>query len=174
MDIFDDKLKITAIRLDDRLLHGIIVTQWLPQIKCNRVIIVDDKVANDALKKEVMQLSKPLNVALSIINKTTFKNNMENNRYDHQKLYIITRDISILPLLVCFQYSLPKINVGMYFAKNGTYALSNRIVVNDSDLLIMKELMELGIIFEAQYVPSESAENLNVVIKEQMKEENHG
>ena len=174
MNIIHAKPKIIAVRIDDRLLHGIIVTQWLPQIKCNRVVIIDDAIANDELKKEVMRLSKPVNKALSIINKASFIENINSGRYGKQRLYIISKDISILPLLSELQYDLPKINFGMYFAKNSCYSLTNRIVISNSDLILLKKMVNLGLIFEAQYVPSEYATNLNIVILDINKGGNNG
>lgn len=38
-------------RLDNRLLHGIIATQWVQHTACERLMIIDDEVALDSQKK---------------------------------------------------------------------------------------------------------------------------
>lgn len=69
---------------------------WIPRIKCDRVMIIDDTIANDPIKKEIMKLSKPANKALSIINRQTAILNFKKGKYKKQNIYIICKEISIL------------------------------------------------------------------------------
>jgi len=39
--------KISLIRLDSRLIHGQVITKWVKIAKANRIIIVDDELAQD-------------------------------------------------------------------------------------------------------------------------------
>jgi len=41
---------ISNVRIDDRLIHGQVVTMWIPHYKANRVVIVDNKVAKDEVR----------------------------------------------------------------------------------------------------------------------------
>ena len=50
-------MSIVMSRIDNRLLHGIIVTQWAPMSKANRVMVIDDSVANDDIQNQVMRLA---------------------------------------------------------------------------------------------------------------------
>ena len=45
-------MSITLGRIDYRLLHGIVATMWAPQSGAQRVMVIDDKVANDLLLKK--------------------------------------------------------------------------------------------------------------------------
>ena len=36
-----------AIRVDDRLIHGQVITQWVKVFKAQHIIVIDDKVAGD-------------------------------------------------------------------------------------------------------------------------------
>ena len=42
---------IVLARVDDRLIHGEVVSVWTPSLNVNRIIIVDDEVANDSVEK---------------------------------------------------------------------------------------------------------------------------
>lgn len=156
----DKKTEIAAIRIDDRLLHGIVTSMWIPRISCDRVMIIDDIVANDPIKKEIMKLSKPVNKALSIINKETAINNFKNEKYKEQRIYIITKNISVIKELMTFGFKMPTINIGMYFSKKTDYVVGKRIVVSHEELLIIKDLIDNGLKFESQYVPSDEKVNL--------------
>ena len=60
-------MSIVAARIDNRLLHGIVATQWVPQYRPQRVMVVDDEYAGNPTKKAGMKMAKPAGIALSII-----------------------------------------------------------------------------------------------------------
>ena len=43
---------IVLARVDDRLIHTEILTLWVPEVRANRIIIVDDVVAKDKIPKQ--------------------------------------------------------------------------------------------------------------------------
>ena len=49
-------MSIKMIRIDDRLIHGQIVTAWAKNINAGKIWIVDDGVAKDDFIKGVMQV----------------------------------------------------------------------------------------------------------------------
>lgn len=52
------------LRIDDRLVHGQVIVGWLPEIKPDRLIVVNDKVADDFMRQEMMALSVPPEIEL--------------------------------------------------------------------------------------------------------------
>ena len=38
---------ISLIRIDSRLIHGQVITKWVKIAKANRIIIIDDELAQD-------------------------------------------------------------------------------------------------------------------------------
>lgn len=42
---------IKLIRIDDRLIHGQVTTVWTKEAQAGRIIIVDDQVAEDEIRK---------------------------------------------------------------------------------------------------------------------------
>ena len=45
---------IVLARVDDRLIHGEVVSVWTPSLNVNRIIVVDDEVAADKFNKRLM------------------------------------------------------------------------------------------------------------------------
>lgn len=43
-------MSINVFRIDDRLIHGQVVTAWMNYADAQQVIVVDDKVAADAFQ----------------------------------------------------------------------------------------------------------------------------
>ena len=50
---------ITLARIDNRLLHGIVATQWAGRSGRAAIMIIDDGVANNELTKASMKLARP-------------------------------------------------------------------------------------------------------------------
>lgn len=48
---------IVLARIDNRLLHGIVATQWAGRSGAQRIMIIDDTVANNELTKASMKLA---------------------------------------------------------------------------------------------------------------------
>ena len=57
---------IVVARVDDRLIHGQVVTEWIPGYNANRVAIVDDVVAKDAFNTKLIKLLAPTGVKVDV------------------------------------------------------------------------------------------------------------
>ena len=44
-------MAIVLTRIDNRLLHGVVATQWAPSTGCTRLMVIDNEVADDPQKK---------------------------------------------------------------------------------------------------------------------------
>ena len=60
-------MAVKFIRIDDRLIHGQIVTAWVKSYQAKKVIIVDDLVAKDEFLIHVMEMVKPSGITLDVI-----------------------------------------------------------------------------------------------------------
>ena len=85
-------MSIVMSRVDNRLLHGIIVTQWAPMSKANRVMVIDDSVANNDIQKSSMRLARPAGMAVSIITEETAIANFKKGKYDQEKVFVIVKE----------------------------------------------------------------------------------
>ena len=56
---------IVLVRIDDRLIHGQVMTSWLNYTGANKIMIIDDEVANDPFMKSVLKTCVPANVKLA-------------------------------------------------------------------------------------------------------------
>lgn len=57
---------IVLVRIDDRLIHGQVMTSWLNYTSANKIMIIDDEVAGDPFMKNVLKTCVPGNVKLAV------------------------------------------------------------------------------------------------------------
>jgi len=60
-------LAIALIRIDDRLIHGQITTNWIAQTNANMIIIASDRVVQDKVRKSVVELTAPKNIKTEVL-----------------------------------------------------------------------------------------------------------
>ena len=58
---------IVYARVDDRLVHGQVMTAWVLHTKASKVIIVDDKAAKDSFMKMIMKSAMPSSLELEVL-----------------------------------------------------------------------------------------------------------
>ena len=46
--------RVLAVRVDDRLIHGQVVTQWVKVFKAQKIVVIDNNVAKDKMQKNVL------------------------------------------------------------------------------------------------------------------------
>ncbi|MBO1306391.1 PTS sugar transporter subunit IIB [Enterococcus sp. 669A] len=62
--------EIVLARIDDRLIHGQVMTAWLQFTGGNHIVIVDDATAGDEFTKSIMSMAVPNGIKLSILGVT--------------------------------------------------------------------------------------------------------
>ncbi|GAA2916962.1 PTS sugar transporter subunit IIB [Enterococcus pseudoavium] len=59
--------EIVLARIDDRLIHGQVMTAWVQFTSGNHIVIVDDATAGDEFTKSIMSMAVPNGIKLSIL-----------------------------------------------------------------------------------------------------------
>lgn len=151
-------MSIVGARLDYRLLHGIVATQWTPNYNPQRIMIVDTKTANDPLLKDSMRLGKPAGVACSIISEETALNNFKAHKYDGQKIFLVTEDPAFVLKLMNMGESVGELILGISRTLNEGRKVSQRYAVREEDEPVLAEIMDHGVPIYAQYTPRDNKE----------------
>lgn len=60
---------LVLTRIDDRLIHGQVMTAWIKNKGADQVVIVDDGTANDEYMIEVLEMAIPEEIAIGIFTK---------------------------------------------------------------------------------------------------------
>ena len=159
-------MSIILSRIDSRLLHGIVATQWAPSVGPDRLMIIDDEFANDPDQKEGMKLGKPAGIALSIISKDTAYTNFGNHKYDGQKVFLVVRNPQIILDILKQGEKIDKLTIGgTLIPETEAIKVSKRAYVKKEEVEIYQSIAKFGTEITIQFVPSDSEEKLSKYIK---------
>lgn len=154
-------MSIVLGRIDYRLLHGIVATMWAPQSGAKRVMVIDDKVANDPIIKESMRLGKPAGMACSIITRETAINNFKAGKYDNHSVFVVCEDPAIfLALQEEAGQKIPQIVLGITRNHKEGNIVSSRASVQDNEKETYKKIMNNGTKVVVQFSTTDKAEPL--------------
>jgi PTS system N-acetylgalactosamine-specific IIB component len=155
---------ILLTRIDNRLVHGQVATQWNSTIGANLILVANDKVADDPTQQGLMDMAAPTGVAMRYfsIQKTI---DVIGQAADNQKIFIIVRDPIDVLKLVEGGVPITKVNVGNMHMAEGKRQVATTVAVDDADVAAFKKMQELGVELFIQRVPQIGVEDVNKLFK---------
>ncbi|WP_141432603.1 PTS sugar transporter subunit IIB [Bacillus sp. 03113] len=155
---------LVLARIDQRLIHGIVVTQWAAHTKAKRLMVVDDEVSKDEVQKAAMRMSKPAGTGMSIIDTDTAIANFNAGKYDNHNVLLVVREPETLLKLAEGGVQIPKVNVGIIFDGEGKKTVKRMVSVDEKEIADLKALEVKGIPVTFHFVPGEGEETLETYI----------
>lgn len=151
---------ILLTRIDNRLIHGQVATQWTSYIGANLILVANDKVANDPMRQGLMDMAAPASAQTRYftIDKTI---NIIGKAADRQKIFIVCENPQDVLKLVEGGVPIKKVNIGNMHMAEGKRQVVGVVAVDDADVAAFKRLQELGVELEIQKVPTESKEDVS-------------
>lgn len=132
---------IVMTRVDDRLMHGQVVVSWIPYLKADEVIILDDDYANDEFMNLLIKNSSPENIkvhVLSFNDATTYLKEGDNG----SRILILIKNIEYIKKLLEQNIKLEKVNVGNLGSSPGRKKYFNSVYLSDYELNMLKEIQK--------------------------------
>ena len=148
-------MSVVLARIDQRMIHGIVVTQWAGATNAKRLMVVDDEVSKDEVQKAAMRMSKPAGTGMSIIDTATAITNFASGKYDNHNVLLIVREPETLVKLVERGVKIPKVNIGIIFDGEGKKTVKKMVSVNDKEVADLKKLRTLGVDVTRHFGPSD-------------------
>lgn len=156
---------IELVRIDDRLVHGQVVTGWTKTKGINMILAVDDKVAKDSFQCQLMKMATPPGVISHFLTTKEAIERIKSGKYDQKKCLLLAKTAQTLFELCSAELGISEVNVGNMRNKDAKNELHNIVYLTDSDLEIFKKIDALGIKLIVQSVPNEKPVSLNDVLK---------
>ena len=149
---------VVLARIDQRLIHGIIVNQWAPALQVKRFMVVDDVLCNNDDIKASMRMAKPAGTGVSVISTETAITNFKAGKYDGQRVLVLVKEPETLIKLMEGGVEIPKVDLGIMFNEDGREAVTKFIALNDKERADLQTIKDKGVPVVIQYVPTDAEE----------------
>lgn len=150
-------------RIDDRLLHGQVVTTWLNVKQIEQVIIVDDNVANDQIQSNVLQMSVDSNIKLHIFSVNKFLKIVPNSTITRRTMLLFASPIAV-DKIVSSGFKIDKLNIGGVRSNGKRKQYAKAVFLTEDEKNALQNLLRQGVDIEIQMVPTDGIEKFSEVL----------
>ena len=145
-------------------MHGQTAVSWTSGLGAYCILIANDAVVKDDLRKTTMKLAKPSGTKLVIKNIEDSITALNSGVTDKYKLFIVVESIADAAKLSLAVPAVDKVNLGLVKAKEGTRNISKSINVLPEEEILIRKMVEAGIEVEIRQVPNDKKVNVVSVL----------
>ncbi|AYJ40984.1 PTS system mannose/fructose/N-acetylgalactosamine-transporter subunit IIB [Lactiplantibacillus pentosus] len=155
-------MDIRLARIDSRLLHGQVATVWTKSVSPNRILVVSDEVARDALRKILIVQAAPPGVKANVITVDKMIEIYHDSLFDNVKPLILTDTPQNMARLVAggLDFSQTGVDIGSLAFSTGMVMVTNAVAVGQAEADALYVLAAAGLKVYAQKVPTDKQVDL--------------
>lgn len=156
---------ISLVRIDDRLIHGQVVTQWVSRVKANKIIVVDDGVAKDPFMTTVCKSLAPSGTVVEVYSvEAAIPKMIEYDQNEEIRAIILAKVPQPLKSLIEGGVAIKKIVVGGMGIKGSRTKLFRNITADEEERSVFKELIAMGVEVICQIVPDDISVDVKTLL----------
>lgn len=154
---------LLLLRVDDRLIHGQVMTAWLKTLPAKQILVVDNGVAADDFMSAVIEMAAPDKVDVKIYNEDQaaklFKDGLE-----EPSIVLVKTPITV-KRLVKQGIEFPELNIGGVGMAPGKKKFYKNISLSAEERSSLKEFIEKTMKVFIQIIPSEKSIDVGNLLK---------
>lgn len=149
------------VRIDNRLVHGQVIEAWVPYLGARNILVVNDELAEDDLRQEIIRLAVPSGVELiftkveRIIRFLDEQGRVAHSRGDTLMLFATCGDVH---RALQAGFSLTTINIGNLHYSPGKQQLCPHVALSSEDIGCLRAFARRGIEMDFRCVPNDSTQ----------------
>ena len=157
--------KRLAVRVDDRLIHGQVVTQWVKVFKAQKIVVIDDTVAKDKMQKNILKFVAPSDIKVSILSVEKAAEVWEKNKFGNLSVFVLFKDVKQIAKLKEKGVSFDEITLGNMSIVNGRKQIYKSTGFTEEEAQVLFDLQKDGMHIFFQTQPTDKKESLDVIWK---------
>jgi mannose/fructose/N-acetylgalactosamine-specific phosphotransferase system component IIB len=147
---------IVLTRIDDRLIHGQVATQWVTTTRANNIYIVDDETANDEFSVMICKGLAPLRTEVHVLHVSEAVEVLKAaDADDDNKALIIVKTPSPVIQLIEGGVRIEKVIVGGMGKRDDRKMFYKAIHTSSVEIEQFRKLIDMNVDLQCQIVPSD-------------------
>lgn len=153
---------VVLTRIDDRLIHGQVMTSWLNFTGATKIMVIDDQTAADPFLKTVLKSAVPGNVTLGLFTEEKAADRLINKGFKaDDKVIILVKFPKTVLNLIEAGVKFETLNIGGMGSRDGRTKFYKNISATEDEKVYLKKIIDSGCETTIQII----AENEKVDIK---------
>ncbi len=158
-------MTLGLLRIDDRLIHGQVATRWVKETGVTRIIVVNDRIAEDKMRTTMLKQAVPSGVSAHTVGVDKMVRVYNNPDYGDDKVMLLFTNPG--DVLTLHRRGLPidTVNIGGIAFKEGRTMLDMSVSVDADDVQAFEALDKQGVELEVRKVASDNKTQLMDLLK---------
>ena len=148
---------VVLTRVDERLIHGQVMTSWLKLCNANVILIIDAGSASNAFLKRILFAAAPKDVELQVMN--------EADAPAGEKVLVLSKTPQPLLAMVRSGIEIKEIILGNMGGAPGRKHFNKSISASADEIQAFRDLVDAGVYVYCQMVPSDAKEDVKKLLK---------
>jgi len=148
-------MDIVLVRVDNRLVHGQILEAWVPYVKADCIIVVDDHVASDFFRETVIKMAVPRDIDVVIASVDDFTRYHASSDHGSRRTIVLFSEVA--DVVTCYKhgFTFDRLNIGNVHNEDCIKECSPSVLLGARDIESITYLLQTGIKVELQRIPRE-------------------
>lgn len=155
---------IVLVRIDDRLIHGQVVTAWIKQTGGNKIVIVDDPLTKDVFMQRILKAAAPPDIKVEVFTTAGAAEFLKGDAESCEKVVVLAKTPFPLKKLMDEGIMFEKIILGGMGAKTERKKFNKNVSASPEEVLCMRNITQSGTKIYYQLVPMESPVDMERVL----------
>lgn len=155
---------IVLCRVDDRLIHGQVMTSWLNATAANKIMIVDNEASQDQFLKNIFRSSVPENVKIGVFNEEKAADRFRKGFKDDDRVIVLAKTPGVFLRLINAGTQLPEVVLGGMGAREDRTKFFRNISASEEERKDMAALIEGGAKVYVQIVADDQKEDVAKIL----------
>ena len=148
-------MKLVLTRIDNRLIHGQVLEAWVPFVRADCIVVANDDIAGNQLKKMMMRASVPSRMRLEIGTVTESVALLNSSQLGRRRVLLLFATTSDAVRAFRGGLAYEQLNLGNLHADKGKARLSCTLFLNPADLDDLELLDQAGVKISSCCIPAD-------------------
>ncbi len=151
------------IRVDNRLIHGQIIEAWIPFTHTKVLVVVNDALAEDSLRQDIMSLAIPNTIATAFVRVDEAASFLAKQTNGNQHAEVMVLFASCVDAMGAYEQGLDfeALNIGNLHYGPGKRQLCAHVAVTSEDETCLGFFNEHGVNLDFRCVPNDPVQVKN-------------
>jgi PTS system mannose-specific IIB component len=149
-------MAVEFARVDDRLLHGQVVTTWIKALQIEQCIVVNAAIAADSFQRQLLEMAAPEGMRVVFFAPEKFAEVAAQNPIKRRTMLLFNHPRDVL-CLIQLGFKLNALNIGGMKNDGKKRQITKAVAVNEDDAALLQGIADAGVSVTIQMVPADTA-----------------
>lgn len=157
-------MPIVVARIDDRLLHGQVVTSWMRATSPQVVVVADEKLSDDPVQVKILKAAAPSDVRVYVMPPEKLAEKLKAGILDSYRTMLIFAGMEAPLKLLEAGIKLDSVNLGGMRFQEGRRQLSRAVSMTEEEISMARKITAMGVELEHRQLYEDNKQNVTDMI----------